>query len=144
LTRVTPSAPALGPGESFTSQTQEFLSPYDLPAKSTLWGFVMFRSDEATEVVISSGKQTKVLVGQLTGPRVSEFSWRNGSAEAEQLRVRGRAVASDRELIISGVRGTGRESWVIGFGLHGSPNETQDGRSVHEAVLAAFVMYDSP
>lgn len=144
MTRRPPSPLAVGRGESVVGQTPRFLGPIDLPPGATLWGFVMFRSDEAVEVVIAGGKESRVLVGEMAGPRVAEFSWRNNSAEAQQVQVRGRTVASNQELMISGFRGTGHESWVIGFGLRGSPHEAPDGRPAHEAVLATFVVYDNP
>jgi hypothetical protein len=118
---------------------------FEIPPKTTFWGVVMFLGEDPIEVSIATRKDSKVMRGRFDAQRLVEFSWKNKNSDTERVAFRGKALAGDIDLPISGVRGiVGAEGAVmIGFGRRGTPDKSARrlGSYRHEAALIGFVVY---
>jgi hypothetical protein len=66
----------------------------DLPPKTTLWGAVMFFSDDLVELTVATAKEERRVRGRFKGQRLAEHSWRNDTSQPQRIAIRGRSAGT--------------------------------------------------
>jgi hypothetical protein len=123
--------------------SQGTIDGLDVVPGASVWGFAMFLSAEPIEVTLSIGSETRRLVGQNSGSRLVQFSFQKKGAAATRVVSRGKAVADNLPLSVSGFRGVGGESMIVGFSLLGTPRQSASNpATVHDVVVALFQVFD--
>ena len=115
----------------------------DVPPGATLWLLAVFLSDEAVQFSLGAGRDRAVLRGRFDGQRLQEYSWRNTAAIAQQVVVRARVLADDREMFPERIQFISDQHVYVAFGRRGIPERTADRRGSYpyHAVVTGFVTY---
>jgi hypothetical protein len=115
----------------------------DLPAKTTLWGAVMFLSDALVEVSIGTAKSSESVRGRVDGKRLVEYSWQNESSKPERIAIRATVLAGNRSLPPSVVRFTAEQSCYLEFGDRSTPVNRADrmGGYPRDVVVTGFILF---
>jgi len=117
----------------------------DVPPGATLWGLVVFTGEDPVEMTLAVGKAIKSIRGRFGGQRLVEYSWRNASRSAEQVAIRARAMAGDRELPPAKVQFLSEQNVYVGFGRRSTPDKLNDrvGGYPYEALFVGFIVFES-
>ena len=117
----------------------------EVPPGATLWGLVVFTGDDPVEITMSAGKAIKSIRGRFGGQRLGEYSWRNTSRSTEQVAIRARAMAGDRELPPARVQFLSGQNVYVGFGHRSTPDKLNDrtGGYPYEALFVGFIVFES-
>lgn len=115
----------------------------DVPPGATLWLLAVFLSDEAVEFSLGAGRDREILRGRFDGQRLQEYSWQNTAATAQQVVVRARVLAHDREVFPEKIQFISDQHVYVAFGRRGIPERTADRRGSYpyHAVVTGFVTY---
>ena len=123
--------------------TQGTIDGLDVVPGASVWGFAMFLSPEPIEITLSIGSATRTLVGQASGPRLVEFAFPKNCSDPTRVVYHGKALTDDLPLSVSGFRGVGGESMIVGFSFLGTPRQSHSTpATVHDVVVAAFQAFD--
>ena len=115
----------------------------DVPPGATFWLLAVFLSDEAVECSLGAGRDRAVLRGRFDGQRLKKYSWRNTATTAQQVVVRARVLADDREVFPEKVQFISDQHVYVAFGRRGIPERATDRRGAYpyHAVVTGFVTY---
>lgn len=116
----------------------------EVPPSATLWGVVVFTSDEPVEVTVAAPKSVKALRGRFNAQRLAEYSWRNAGGTTERVIIRATALAGARELKPTKVQFLAEQNVYVGFGRRGTPANLADRRGAYpyEAVFVGFIIFE--
>ena len=96
-------------------------------------------------MTLATGRATKSIRGRFGGQRLVEYSWRNTSKSTEQVAIRARAMAGDRELPPAKVQFLSEQNVYVGFGRRSTPDKLNDrtGGYPYEALFVGFIVFES-
>ena len=132
---------SLAPEVVAQAQTPENPALVELPPAATLWGAVMFFSDDLVDVSVADAKGEKTVRGRFAGRRLVEHAWKNETSQPQRLLLRARA--GNRELPARNIRYTAGEGIFAGFGhrpLPASPRD-REGAYPYEVVVVGFIIF---
>lgn len=131
------------PRASQAPEVPNFLA--EVPPGATLWGLVVFTGEDPVEMTLAAGKAIKSIRGRFGGQRLVEYSWRNTSRSAEQVAIRARAMAGDRDLPPAKVQFLSEQNIYVGFGRRSTPDKLNDrtGGYPYEALFVGFIVFEN-